>query len=98
MALRFQSAIRKSPFVKGDLEGFPRLNAPRRTRRRNSRKVNTTRLELSAINHGSGHGRVRRLICGITSAPKRAMVSKVYFGSIPGQSTMNHITSVWNSS
>ena len=53
---------------------------------------------LACCSYGSGFSGSRRLICGITSAPKRSMVSKVRRGSIPGQSTINHITSVENSS
>ena len=56
------------------------------------------RFELSTSDHGSGHDGVSRLICGITSAPKRWIVSSVKRGSIPGQSTMNHMNSVPNSS
>src|SRR5690349_14765055 len=48
--------------------------------------------------HGNGHVGVRRFTSGITSAPKRSMVSSVKRGSTPGQSTMNHITSAPNSS
>jgi integrase len=48
--------------------------------------------------HGSGHVGVSRFSCGITSAPKRSMVSKVRPGSMPGQSTMNHMNSAPNSS
>ena len=48
--------------------------------------------------HGSGLTGVSRFSCGITSAPKRSMVSKVRPGSMPGQSTMNHMNSAPNSS
>jgi len=96
-ATKIQSAIRKSPFGKGDLEEFFVLNPTRRPRHAYC-KAKMVRLKLNNLNHGSGArlGQPVDLRNHLGAKALDGFQSKR--GSMPGQSTMNHITSAPNSS